>query len=185
MIIPPFPRVSAAVDVMRTRSMRIASALLLSSCLLLPVTNTVAEEPPAIRRSGVLAEVGALWFGNPDEKHAPTLFRKVGRGAFGAAWPLLADEAMVGCNLDRPGHTVILLVADQPWALNGQTSDWVSENMAKVIVGGEKKWVHSGRVPDNWRAPVPDLEGAYMSLTPLLEVARRMGCLAGQQKQGY
>jgi hypothetical protein len=185
MIIPLLGRHSAAITMMRSASMRIAAALLLPWCLPLPVTRAAAEEQPAIRRSGVLAEVGALWFGNPEAEEAPTLFRKVGRGAFGATWPLLADEAMVGCNLDRPGHTVILVVAGQPWALNGQTSDWVSENMAKLTVAGEKHWIHSGRVPDNWRAPVPDLEGAYMSLTPLLEVARRMGCLAGQQKQGY
>ena len=68
----------------------------------------------SICRSGAPTEIGEIWFGNAEPRTAPTLFRKFNQEAFGKAWPLAADEALVGCALEMPGRTVMLVVAGHP-----------------------------------------------------------------------
>ncbi len=153
--------------------------------MLVAACNSQALGDSSIRRSGAPIEIGEIWFGNPDPRAARTHFRSLSRAAFGNTWPLTADEALVGCALEMPGRTVMLVVAGQPWSLNGQTSSWAAENLPRLSIDGEKRWVQHGPIPASWVRLHPEIDGEVMSLLPLLEAASRMGCLAGRSKQGF
>ncbi len=153
--------------------------------MLVAACNSPALGNDPIRRSGATVEIGEMWFGYPEPQAARTHFRSLSRAAFGNTWPLAADEALVGCALEMPGRTVMLVVAGQPWSLNGQTSSWAAENLPRLSIDGEKRWVQHGPIPASWVKPHSEIPGEFMSLLPLLEAASRMGCLAGRQKQGF
>lgn len=113
-----------------------------------------------------------------ETQRLPTLFRRVERAAFPRDWPLTGDVAHIGCSLAQPQTTILIVIDSVPWALNDATRTWVRNDAPRLAVGSEKVPVIAGDAHEPWLAPLSEAESSPRNLAPLLDVARRMGCMA-------
>lgn len=130
------------------------------------------------------ASAGRLEVTSPDgaRRDYAMSWQPITRNVMGKAWPLVGDAAVVGCSREYPGRSVILVVDDVPWAMNGLTKGWQDKGkLFAVAINGEERVVHSFDSPPAWWAIDPDnvfmgIQG-HKDITPVVEVARGLGCL--------
>lgn len=152
----------------------VVAALYCATCTTMPAISAT-ENVPA---SGSF-EVGKFGDLVTDAgQRLPTLFRRIDKTAILHDWPLRSDAADIGCSLSRPQTSVIIVVDGTPWALNDATKAWVRAAAPSLMVGNESVHVVAGDEPEPWLAPLSATETSPRSLAPLLDVARRMGCMA-------
>lgn len=143
----------------------------------------------ACAASGIIAQTACPAIGQASEhvfgslidsrgEAMQTLFRRVHRSGSSRDWPLRTDAADIGCVLSRPGSTVLIVVDGTPWALNDMTRQWVEAEHPKLELDGKTLPVRVAKGNPDWVAENPDLNGAKMPLAPLVDAARRMGCIS-------
>lgn len=141
----------------------------------LAVAATVAKAPP--RLGALEATVGE----SAAPRRVAMTWRHVSRADLGDAWPLTTDAAVVGCSPDLPMFSVIVVVDGEPWALNGTTKGWARGGKYRVDIGGTLVQVRVSDAPEAWWAVEPGLvlggKVGRKSITPLFDVAERIGCL--------
>jgi hypothetical protein len=152
--------------------------------LLAAALALVCADSGAVRSAGtapVSVEAGSTPVGDlliGESQRFPTLFRRVERRALPGNWPLNTAYADIGCSLDRPQTSVVIIVDGIPWALNDATKSWVRSAAPRLMVGNKPVPVVAGDGHEPWLAALSEAESAPRSIVPLLEVARRMGCMA-------
>ena len=109
-------------------------------------------------------------------------WRQVKRTDFGDAWPLTVDNASVGCSEEIKASTVIIVINNEPWALNGTTKGAASGGRLTVMVKGVETIVKTSNQPEWWWALGED--SPRKNIRPMLDVAEQMGCLTWTSKRG-
>lgn len=139
-----------------------------------------AEQPP-----GSLEVTVKSWSEARGEhtvtKVRPMTWQRVTRSGMGEEWPLTVDAAWVGCSRELPMFSVVMVIDDVPWALNGSTKGWAKGDAYHLDIGGAWKAVRVSSTPEPWWAEDPGLvlggKVGRKNITPLFNVADRIGCL--------
>ncbi len=111
----------------------------------------------------------------------PGNFRLAKQQAFGDRWPLVAAEAYVGCVLGDGEGTLVIVVDGVPWALSGAAKERLRARPFKLDISGAAKDIQVASGPAPWQLLDKELGNVPKTMTPIVEVARRMGCLSNGQ----
>lgn len=149
---------------------RATIALLAATAVSSPLASQEIVGQPGPHRLGGLYITGKI------EPEA-TVFRFVEQVGFASRWPLAAAYAYVGCARLLPRATVVIVVNGTAWALNPETKTWLKSNKAELEIDGHKGSVNAGDQREPWLSDDPEFPGTQLSTAPLLDIAKRLGCL--------
>lgn len=121
---------------------------------------------------------GALYAGSAMGEPNATVFRFVERAEFGGGWPLVANNAYIGCARALPRVTVMVVADGVASGMNSESKAWLKDNKAELEIDGRKVLVNAGSQGESWLDEDPEFPGTHKSIGVLVDSAKRLGCLA-------
>ncbi|MEQ1697470.1 MAG: hypothetical protein ABL901_16680 [Hyphomicrobiaceae bacterium] len=154
-----------------------AKADFLCLCALAVIVFVTPVAPQEITGPVGPLRLGALTIGSNATDQNSTVFRFVERSHLGNRWPLVAGSAYVGCAQSLPRVSVLVVADGVPWAFNAESKAWMMANKAVLDVNGQQVAVNVAGSHEPWLADDAEFPGTQMSAAPLLDIAKRLGCL--------
>lgn len=110
------------------------------------------------------------------------VFKRIDAAKYGDQWPVTTGDVQVGCVLEVPMFTTIVVVDGLPYALNGTTKAWTRANGYELEINGGAFRVRESSTPEEWWRRGESTP--RMSIYPLLDEAEAMGCLVPSALKG-